>query len=144
MAKSTLLLCCLYFLAVVSVAFSAQDGQLKVTNTVVVDEHLAAAEVKESNLKNKCYDINTKSSYKIDSVWYPENKCEKYTCTRQKGSKTPSIKTMECEPCKNCQASQECVALKPQKQYPKCCPQCTTRDTLKKGHKMYKPTRKVR
>lgn len=43
----------------------------------------------------KCYDEETKSAYKVDSIWYPVGKCEKRTCSRQKDSKTPTIKTVE-------------------------------------------------
>lgn len=43
----------------------------------------------------KCYDEETKSTYKVDSIWYPVGRCEKRTCSRQKNSKTPTIKTLE-------------------------------------------------
>lgn len=44
---------------------------------------------------NKCYDEETKSTYKVDSHWLSTEKCERRICTRQKNSKTPIIKTMK-------------------------------------------------
>lgn len=44
---------------------------------------------------SKCYDEETKTAYKVDSIWYPKGKCEKRTCSRKYDSKTPVIKTEE-------------------------------------------------
>lgn len=57
-----------------------------VTYNILFLKHIAVS---------KCYDEETKSAYKVDSIWYPEGKCEKRICSRQKESKTPGIKTMK-------------------------------------------------
>lgn len=44
---------------------------------------------------SKCYDEETKTAYKVDSIWYPKGKCEKRTCSRKYDSKTPIIKKEE-------------------------------------------------
>ncbi|XP_050542824.1 uncharacterized protein LOC126906319 [Daktulosphaira vitifoliae] len=140
--------CCFLFLLTVAVIFvSSLESHLNIaksdddnTNIVIVDEDFVT-EVKESNLKSKCYDVNTKTFHKIDSVWYPENKCEKHMCIRLRDTKTPTIKIMECETCAQCDSfNQECKLLKPSKQYPKCCPKCMPKDSLiTKKNKLYKP-----
>ncbi|XP_025202921.1 uncharacterized protein LOC112600008 [Melanaphis sacchari] len=88
-------------------------------------------EVKESKLITKCYDEETKSAYKVDSIWYPEGKCEKRTCSRQNNSKIPILKTMKCEPCTSCKLpNQKCHPFNSDKNYPKCCPQCLKKSTI--------------
>ncbi|KAL4112131.1 hypothetical protein QTP88_015979 [Uroleucon formosanum] len=88
-------------------------------------------EIKESNLITKCYDEETKSTYKVDSIWYPVGRCEKRICSRQNNSKTPTIKTMECEPCTSCKLPyQTCQPFRSDKNYPKCCSQCLTKSTV--------------
>jgi hypothetical protein len=101
-------------------------------------------DTKESNSITKCYDEEMKSSYKIDSIWYPEGKCEKRICSRQKNSKTPVIKFMECEPCTICNFSdQECQPFKPEKNYPKCCPKCLKKSSVIKKTDATKKHKKV-
>lgn len=98
---------------------------------VLQTEGFGNGEVKESDLSTKCYDEETKSAYKVDSIWYPAGKCEKRTCSRQKNSKTPTIKTMECEPCTSCKLpNHTCQPFRSDKNYPKCCSQCLTKSTV--------------
>ncbi|XP_025424251.1 uncharacterized protein LOC112693411 [Sipha flava] len=90
-------------------------------------------ETKEDDLLNKCYDEETKSTYKVDSNWLSNEKCERRICTRQRDSKTPIIKTMKCEQCTTCDLSTNvCEPVKVGVNYPKCCPLCLPKPLKKK------------
>jgi len=91
-------------------------------------------EVKESNMLMKCYDEETKSAYKIDSVWYPVGKCEQRICSRQNNSKTPYIKISTCQPCTACDSiNYKCYSFKAEKNYPKCCPKCFKKSVINRN-----------
>ncbi|XP_060833746.1 uncharacterized protein LOC132917159 [Rhopalosiphum padi] len=114
-----------------STAASDADDIYRDKENVLQANEFSNEEVKESKLITKCYDEETKSAYKVDSVWYPVGKCEKRTCSRQNNSKIPIIKTIECEPCTSCKLpNQICHPFRSDKNYPKCCSQCLTKSTI--------------
>ncbi|XP_015365818.1 PREDICTED: uncharacterized protein LOC107163093 [Diuraphis noxia] len=128
MSKLTIIvlsmLCCSHLTTAAPDFFGEEQNVLQA-------EGFGNGEIKEFNLVTKCYDEETKSTYKVDSIWYPVGKCEKRTCSRQKNSKTPTIKTMECEPCTSCKLpNQTCQPFRSDKNYPKCCSQCLTKSTV--------------
>lgn len=117
--------------ALCSLSTAAPDDIYRDKENVLQANDFGNEEVKESNLITKCYDEETKSAYKVDSIWYPVGKCEKRTCSRQNNSKTPIIKTMECEPCTSCKLpNQICHPFRSDKNYPKCCSQCLTKSAI--------------
>ncbi|CAI6343429.1 unnamed protein product [Macrosiphum euphorbiae] len=127
MSKLTIILS---IAALCSLSTAAPDFYNDEAN-VLQAEGFGNEEIKESNLITKCYDEETKSAYKVDSIWYPVGRCEKRTCSRQKDSKTPTIKTMECEPCTSCKLpNHTCQPFRSDKNYPKCCSQCLTKSTV--------------
>ncbi|VVC24318.1 Hypothetical protein CINCED_3A023432 [Cinara cedri] len=132
---------CLLILTILCTLAAAEKIAPEYENVLDVDlTESGNEEIEEHKLINKCYDKQTKSSYKVDSTWYPEGKCEQRVCSRERNSKSPTIKSMVCEPCTSCtHPDQTCQPFRAEKNYPKCCPKCLAKsDILKKTTKKHK------